>query len=108
MGQLGDGGGFAAAVDADDQHHMGAGKGGDVERLGHGAQDGGNFLGHGLAYGGLVGAAIEPGLRKALADAGGGAGPEVGEDERVFQRVELRGFELCRADDAGEILGQAR
>ena len=108
MGQLGDGGGLAAAVHADDQHHMRPGEGGDVQRLGHWRQDFGDFIGHRLTDCGLVGAALEAGVGQFVADAGRSARAEIRGDQRVFKGVELGGFQPCRADDAGEILGEAR
>ena len=105
--ELGDGCGLARAIDADHQHHLRAREGGNLERLGDRAQDRGNFLGHGLPDRLLIGAAFEAFARQSLADAGSGAGAEVGQDQCILKLVELRLIQPGHADNAGEVFGQA-
>src|SRR5579863_422969 len=85
---------------------MRAREGGDVERLGDGTQDGGDFLGNGLADGEFVGAALEPRLGQLVADPRGGARSQVRQDQRVFQLVEPGGIEPGHAPNSNEVAGE--
>jgi hypothetical protein len=90
MRQLGDGRGLARSVDPDHQNDLRAREGHDIERLCNRAQDRSDFIGHSLPDRRLIGAAFKSLTGQPLADPGRGARAEVGEDQRVFDLVQLR------------------
>ena len=90
MRQLGDSRGLAGAVDTDHQNYLRTGKGDDIQRLGHGAQDRGDFFSHGLTDRGFVRALVEPVTRQLGANPRCGTRAKVGQDQGVLDLVELR------------------
>ena len=88
VGELGDGRGLAAAVDADHQHDMRLARRIDGERRRHRLQDLGDVVGEGRAHL-LVGHFLAEALLAELLDqARGDADAEIGLDQRVLQLVE--------------------
>ena len=110
MRELGDGGGLAAAVDADHQDHLRAREGGNFERLGHRAQDRGDFLRHRLAQLALGNLRTEALFAQRLAHAASGFGAEVRHDQRILDLVErgvVQPGVAPRLADGRDILAQA-
>ncbi len=106
VGQLGDGGGFAGAVDPDQEDHvrlavrsllhrdrrLGEGSGGAEQR--------GQFLPQGLAKRGGIGevTALDP-LAQALEDFRGGFHPQVGAQQGGFELGENRRVDLLASEE---------
>ncbi len=106
MGELGDGGGLARAIDADHQDHLRAREGGDFEWLGYGAQDLGDLFRHRFLQLALGNAEAEALFFQLFADPACSARAEVGYDQGVLDIVECGIVELGRADNAGEVVRQ--
>ena len=108
LAELGDGGGFAGAVDAGDEDDggdffaVGAG-GGEVEFAGLGGPVGFHF---GLEEVENLIAGVDflvaPSLVEVFHDAGGGFDAQVGEDEAVFEFVEEGLVELAAAEEGAQ------
>ncbi len=81
----------------------GRGKAVDVDLLRHRAQDRGDLLGDRLLQFLLGDVEAEALLGQLGADARGGGGAEVGQDQRILDIVERRIVELRGADRAGEV-----
>ena len=101
--QLGDGGGLAAAVDADDQDHLRPRKGDDGERLGDGCQHGLDLGSHGRADAGIVDGPVELVRAQPLDHPHRHLDAEIGADQRFLdplQRsiVEARGAQAAEAE----------
>ena len=106
MRELGDGGGLAAAIDADHQQDLRAREGGDLERFRHRAQDRGDFFRDGFFQ--LTLGYLEPEafFGQLGPDPRGCRRAKVRQDQRILDIVERRIVEFCRADDFGEVARQ--
>ena len=102
LAELGDGGGFAGAVDAGDEDDRGA-AGGEFELAGFGGPVGFHFgleEVDGLVAGGDF--AFLPGGVEIGHDLGGGGDAEVGGDEALFEFVEEGLVELAAAEQGAQ------
>ena len=106
VGELGDSGGLAAAIDPDDQQHLRPRECGDLERLRHGPQDRGDLFRDRFLQLALGDLETETLLRQLRADPRGGRRAEIGQDQRILDIVERGIVELGGADHFGEIAGQ--
>ena len=73
--ELGDGGGLARAVDADDEDHLGAGESGDLQRHGHAGERRLDLLGDDQADAEFLHVALERALGEARPDLAAVSGP---------------------------------
>ena len=104
--ELGDGRRLAAAVHADHQQYLRAGKGGDFERYGDGAQDSGDFLCHGFLQLPLRNFEAEALFAQLFANARGCRRAEVGQDQRILDIVQRGIVQPRSAHHLGQVARQ--